>query len=186
MVKAESFGKTTYPQFMYFRALLHFVWQITSIGKIDNLKAFIKYIFFVDYTAYFKDIKVLSEIPTIHEELILNLVILIKQNNPIQDLTQINRLFKNCWFFLEITIKSLCLFTIQYKKFQKNSNLNPKFDTQFYNALCNFYDLLAELIVKHASQTVGSAKDPEFVSAYKSCNRSLAMFIKVDFNFLFS
>lgn len=162
------------------RALLHFVWQITSVGKIDNLKAFVKYIFYVDYTSYFRDSKNLATLPTIHEELIVNLVLLLKQNGPVPDLTQINRLLKNCWFFLEITIKSLCLYTIQFKRYHKNSSLNPKFDSEFYNSLKSFYDILVEIIVKYGNST----KDPEFVNAHRSCNRSLAMFIKKSLNLL--
>jgi hypothetical protein len=97
------------------RALIHLVWQVTAIGKIDNLKAFIKYVFHVDYSSHLVN----KNQPTIHDEIMMNLVILTKQNVPIQDVVQMNRLLKNCWFFLEITLKSLALYTVQYKRFHK-------------------------------------------------------------------
>jgi hypothetical protein len=163
---------------------------MTSIGKIDNLKAFIKYTFYIDYTNYFvakpKSNRSHSHhqphsLPTIHDELIRNLVILIKQIAPMQDLFQMTRLFKNCWFFLEIALKSMCFFTLQYKKFMKNSNAQPAFDSDFYNSLRNFYEIVVELIIKHSSSSPNPpiVKETEFAEAYKSCNRSLAIFIKV-------
>ena len=178
------------------RALLHIIWQATTIGKIENLKAFIKYVFNIDYSDYFnqnikrKEITEHSEteneaklpkIKTIHDELISNLVILFKQNIPIQDAVQMNRLLKNCWFFLEIILKSLSLFTIQYKRYRKNWNLNPTFEQDFYNNLRNLYEMLVDLFIKYGSisSTSSISKDPEFVSSFKTCNRSLAMFIKV-------
>lgn len=157
------------------RALLHFVWQATSIGKIDVLKSFIKYIFYIDYSYNFnKNESNHVLFPTVHNELISNLVVLIKQILPIQDLCQMNKLYKNCWFCLEITLKSLCLFTIQFKQTNKNSNAAPIIEDTFYESLRTLYELLIESIIKYST-----TKDIEFINSYKSCNRSLAMFIKV-------
>ena len=188
------------------RALLYFAWQASSIGKIDNLKAFIKYIFYVDYSSYFSGSTSAAKRslrPTVHEELISNLVILIKQLMPMQDLVQICRVFKNCWFFLEIALKSLCLYSIQYRNHTAKLYINvsrnennksmtsnhhesmrvqrielsrPEFESDFYNSLRSLYELLVELLVKYHKSAL---KDSDILSSYKCCNRSLAMFIKV-------
>ncbi|CAF0807517.1 unnamed protein product, partial [Brachionus calyciflorus] len=164
------------------KALLHFVWQITSIGKLDNLKSFIKYIFFIDYTNYFND-KNQAQLPTIHEELIVNLVIFLKQNtSSLQDVTQIQRFFKNCWFFSEVTLKSLAMYTIQYKK-DKQNNTSPKFSQEFYNSLTSFFDLIIDLLVKSLSQATSKEKE-SLILSIKNCNQSLAMFVKKSLNLL--
>ena len=183
-------------QYSISRALIHFAWQITSIGKIDYLKAFIKYTFYISYTKHLQA-KLSNEearakafnredtFCTVHNQLILNLVILIRQIMPLQDICQINLIFKNCWFFLEITLKSLYLYSIQYKHLKKcvdGTSLFHLFDEDFYNSLKCLYELFIELIVKYGSS--GSlAKDQDLTNSLKSCNRSLAMFIKVKLNF---
>lgn len=159
---------------------MHFVWQATSIGKIDMLKSFIKYIFYIDYSAHLNNkTKMIS---TVHNELVSNLVVLIKQIQPIQDLCQMNRLYKNCWFCLEITLKSLCLYSIQFKQLNNNKSNEPLFDCEFYDSLRSLYELLVESIIKYGTMVSTATKDPEFINSYKSCNRSLAMFIKVGFS----
>ena len=126
--------------------MLHFVWQATSIGKIDMLKSFIKYIFYIDYSAHLNNkTKMIS---TVHNELVSNLVVLIKQIQPIQDLCQMNRLYKNCWFCLEITLKSLCLYSIQFKQLNNNKSDEPLFDCEFYDSLRSLYELLVESTIK--------------------------------------
>ena len=132
----------------------------------------------MDYTPYFSDMKKSTNqtsSPTIHGELVTSLVILVQQILPIQDLVQLNRVFKNCWFFLEIAMKSFCLYTVQFKQFHKNSNVSPKFEPEFYNSISAFNELLVDSILKYGA----ASKDAEFVNSYKSCNRSLAMFVKV-------
>lgn len=190
------------------RALLHFSWQMTLIGKLDNLKGFIKYVFHVDYRNYFSRTMTTgptansdgdkmyepSQYPTIHNELISNLVLLIKQNYPIQDMVQTIRLLRNCWFFLELSIKSLAIYSIQYRNnFNGGSASSSQhqvvpINAEFYTSLRSLYELLAELIIKYAFQSPLSgalSKDNELLAAYRSCNLSLAIFIKVKFLLLF-
>jgi hypothetical protein len=176
---------------------------MTSIGKIDYLKAFIKYTFFVDYTKSLKlkfiqtDIaeeeKNSQEASTVHNEIVLNLFILIKQILPLQDVYQINLIFKNCWFFLELILKSICLYAIQYKKIIKNTantiaclptNFSKLFNDAFYGSLRCLCDLLIELIVKYG--VTSSTKDLDFTGSIRNCNRSLAMFIKVNSHIFFT
>jgi len=117
---------------------------------------------------------------TIHYDLISNLVVLLRQVIPLQDINQMNLIFKNCWFFLELTLKSICLYAIQYKSFTGNKHEMPVFEEDFYVSLQSFFDLITESIVKYAPTIMTVfAKDPEFGDSFKSCNRSLAMFIKV-------
>lgn len=181
------------------RAILHFVWQMTSIGKIAYLKAFIRYIFYIDYSKLIRLKKEGSEIPTagdtttttttessqvsttIHYDLISNLVVLLRQVIPLQDINQMNLIFKNCWFFLELTLKSICLYSIQYKRVAVSKYAQPEFEADFYTCLQNFFDLIIESIVKYAPAIITIfAKDPEFNDSFKNCNRSLAMFLKVN------
>ncbi|RNA16406.1 dedicator of cytokinesis 9-like, partial [Brachionus plicatilis] len=162
------------------RALLHFVWQMTLIGKLDNLKSFIKYMFHVDYTGYFAE-KNHDQLPTLHHELITNLVDYLKDNaNNLQNQFQTHRFLTNCWFFMELVLKSLALYTIQYKKnFQKS----PIFSQDFYKSVKDFFDLLIDLLVKHAS--VSNSKEKQsLISAVQKCNRTVAMFIKKSLNLL--
>jgi hypothetical protein len=157
------------------------VWQATAVGKLNNIKAFIKYIYFTDYSSSFK-----NETPTatIHEELVSNLVILIKQNIPIQDIVEMNHILKNIWFFLEITLKSLCLYTIQFKSYHRNSMLTPTFSTTFYESLRQLYEVLTDLIVKCVTTSSSSNKDHDILNSFKSCNQSLALFVKKSMNVL--
>ncbi len=146
------------------------------------LKSFIKYIFFIDYSVQFQSNT--KSFSTVHNELISNLVVLIRQILPIQDLCQMNRLYKNCWFCLEITLKSICLYTIQFKQYNKqNSSVMPLIENEFYEALWSLYELLTESIIRFGSMVSTATKDPEFINSYKSCNRSLAMFIMVNSKF---
>ena len=146
------------------------------------LKSFIKYIFFIDYSVQFQSNT--KSFLTVHNELISNLVVLIRQILPIQDLCQMNRLYKNCWFCLEITLKCICLYTIQFKQYNKqNSSVMPVIESEFYEALRSLYELLTESIIRFGSMVSTATKDPEFINSYKSCNRSLAMFIKVNLKF---
>jgi hypothetical protein len=158
------------------------------------LKGFVKYIFHVDYTASLRNKK--ASFPTVHDELVSNLVLFVKQTGPsIQDLPQTIRLLNNCWFFLELTLKSLCLYKIQHQQVtDATSRINSTessspvtFSPEFYASLKSLYELLGELIVRHGfqSQLVSSlSKDPEFVNACGLCNRSLAMFVKKSLNVL--
>jgi hypothetical protein len=167
------------------KTLLHFAWQVTSIGKIDSLKGFIKYVFHVDYTGNFRNKK--QAFPTVHEEIVSNLVLFIKQNSPmIQDVPQTIRLLKNCWFFFELTLKSLCIYKIQYQQVNKTTE-SPLFEAEFYTSLKTLYELLIELIIKNGFQsqlTSSLNKDPDFVNACKMSNKSLAIFIKKSMNIL--
>lgn len=159
---------------------MHIVWQATVIGKLDVLKSFVKYIFYIDYTPHFES-NATQRLATVHNELISNLVVLMNQILPIQDLCQMDRLYKNCWFFLEITLKSLCMYHIQYNQYYKRDGLvTPLADSEFYNALKTLYELLTESIIKFGSTVSLATKDTEFINSYKSCNRSLAIFIKVN------
>ena len=160
---------------------------MTIIGKINYLKAFIKYIFHVDYMTNLQNKK--NNFPTVHDEIITNLVSFVKQNSPVvQDLAQITRLLKNCWFFFEISLKSLCIYKIQYYQCNKDSTLI--FSAGFYSSIRNLYELLIELIIKNGFQSQSgttnstTCKDPEFISACKMCNKSLALFIKKSMNVL--
>ncbi len=164
---------------------MHFAWQVTSIGKIDYLKGFVKYVFHVDYTANFRSKK--QTFPTVHEEIVSNLVLFMKQNSPmVQDLPQTIRLLKNCWFFLELALKSLCIYKIQFQQVNKSTE-SPVFAQELYASLKSLYELLIELIVKNGFQsqlTSSLCKDAEFVGACKMCNKSLAAFIKKSMNIL--
>ncbi len=91
----------------------------------------------------------------------------------------------------------------------RNSNAKPVFEENFYNSLKSFYELLAELIVKYgvvpgssnanasinmngsSALAVPTSATPEtrsresdLASSFKSCNRSLAMFVKKSLNIL--
>jgi hypothetical protein len=115
---------------------------------------------------------------TIHEELVSNLVILIRQ--VIQDTVLMIRILKNCWFFFEITIKSICIYYSSYKTIVENKKTivsSKLFDNDFYTSLKNLYDLLIDYLIKCVSNI--KAHEVELLHACKSCNRSLAMFIKV-------
>lgn len=181
--------------------MLHFVWQITAIGKIDNLRSFIKHIFNVDYRNHWtsppKSDKEASTStssnnqPTIHGEIFSNLSCMLRQNYPIQDQVQMNRLLKNCWFFFEISLKSLAIYMVHLKQHQQQqqqsatqtTHLDFQPNIEFYESLKSFTDLLSELLLKYASQS-SLSKDNEFLAAYKCCNRSLAIFFKKSLNIL--
>lgn len=184
--------------------MLHFVWQITTIGKIDSLRWFIKHIFHVNYRNHWnttsaansKDMIMVGSHhhhhhhhqATIHGEIFSNLASMLRQNNPIQDQVQMNRLLQNCWFFFDISLKSLAIYVIQYRQHQQQqqqsqlimTHLDVESNTEFYESLKTFTDLLGELMLKYASsQSSSLSKDNEFIAAYRCCNRSLAVFFKV-------
>lgn len=171
---------------------------------MSNLKAFIKYIFHVDYTSMIRSIysktklnthidtgRQYNSYRTIHDELISNLVIFIRQIQ--QDTILMIRILKNCWFFFEITLKSLSIYYNTFKDVLNEHNdktvlTNMKttssfsstltlFDIDFYSSLHNLYELLIDYLIKSVSNI--KAQDAELLHACKSCNRSLAMFIKV-------
>jgi hypothetical protein len=178
------------------RALLHFIHQAISAGKTDHLKAFIKYMFIIDY----KQTIILDtqQQTTIHDEIIKNLIVLINQLTPAyQDVQQIFNLFKCCWFFMEITLKSLCIYTLQYKEIKKEQ---VTFSQQFYDSLLELCQLLIDLIIKYVTLTIGSSKnvatiqssnvpssnlnDKDILQCCQICNRTMAMFIKKCLNIL--
>jgi hypothetical protein len=163
-------------------------------GKLGNLKAFIKYLFNVDYSNMIKSFYLNknsnssvnnrqrnSHFRTIHEELISSLVIFIRQ--VIQDSVLMIRILKNCWFFLEITIKSICIYYTTYNELSFNednaSKIPPSkiFDEDFYTSLKSLYELLIDFLIKSVTNIKG--QETELLNACKSSNRSLAMFIKV-------
>ncbi len=151
---------------------MHFVNELTSIGKLNVLKSYIKNIFNIDY----KDRKNSSK--TIHEELVQNLYVLVKQVYETDQVLMIH-ILKTCWFYFEITIKSICMYLTAFANEinTERSATNKNFSSDFYLSIGSLFELLTELIIKHASNT--KLKDAEIINAYKSCNRSLAMFIKV-------
>lgn len=166
--------------------MLHFVWQMTAIGKIESLRWFIRHIFNVDYKNHWTKEKENNTVsPTVHGEIFSNLVVMLKQNFPIQDQVQMNRLLQNCWFFFDISLKSLAIYMVQSKRRRQEAepsvtHLDVKSNATFYDSLKSFVDLLGELIMKYASsQSSSSSKDNEFIAAYRCCNRSLANFVKV-------
>ena len=184
--------------FFFFKlsALLHFISEATAVGKLGNLKAFIKYLFNVDYTQMIKSLYLnanstpasntrqrFSNYRTIHEELISNLVIFIPQI--IQDSTLMIRILKSCWFFFEITIKSICIYYITYKTLigrdeNDSTTFLPSYkllDDDFYSSLKNLFEILMDYLIKCVTNI--KAQDIELLIACKSANRSLAMFIKV-------
>lgn len=166
------------------RAILHFVWQITSIGKIVYLKAFIKYVFYFDYTQHIEGSESAEIEKTVHTQLINSLVVHMRQIIPLQDINQMNLIFKNCWFFLEVTLKSICLYTLCWKR-QKDKYSTPVFSEELYKSLQDFYNLIIESIIKYAPLIlITYGKDPDFCDSYRSCNRSLAMFIKKSLSIL--
>lgn len=126
---------------------------------------------------------------------------MLRQNYPIQDQVQLNRLLQNSWFFFDISLKSLAIYAVQFKRFQQQqarqvdasttvanshiTHLDLQANIEFYESLKGFTDLLAELMLKYASQTTLS-KDNEFLAAYRCCNRSLANFFKVTLFYLYS
>ena len=122
-----------------------------------------------------------SHFRTIHEELISSLVIFIRQ--VIQDSVLMIRILKNCWFFLEITIKSICIYYTTYNELSFNednaSKIPPSkiFDEDFYTSLKSLYELLIDYLIKSVTNIKG--QETELLNACKSSNRSLAMFIKV-------
>ncbi len=174
--------------------MLHFVSEATMAGKLGNLKAFIKYLFNVDYSNMIKSFYLNknsnssvnnrqrnSHFRTIHEELISSLVIFIRQ--VIQDSVLMIRILKNCWFFLEITIKSICIYYTTYNELSINEDNSSKippskiFDEDFYTSLKSLYELLIDYLIKSVTNIKG--QETELLNACKSSNRSLAMFIKV-------
>lgn len=152
---------------------------MSAIGKTDSLRSFIKHVFNVDYQNHNKDKNDGTNSgnqATIHGEIFSNLVAMLRQNFPIQDHVQMNRLLQNCWFFFEISLKSLAIYVVQCKKTSNHLDLQSNAD--FYESLKNFTDLLCELIMKYASHS-SLSKDNEFIASFRCCNRSLAAFIKV-------
>lgn len=136
--------------------------------------------FYVDYTGNLTE-KNHDQLPTLHNELIVNLVEYLKDTvNNLQNQSQIHQFFSSCWFFLEIILKSLALYSIQYKKFWQKS---PKISDDFYKSLRNFFDLLVDLLVKNANSS--NQKDKQnLISAVQKCNRTIAMFTKKSLNLL--
>lgn len=172
------------------------------VGKLGNLKAFIKYLFNVDYSDMIRSFYLNknsnsainnrqrnSHFRTIHEELVSNLVIFIRQ--VAQDSILMIRILKNCWFFLEITIKSICIYYTTYRQIATSdcndtTKLLPSsklFDDDFYASLRSLYELLIDYLIKCVSNIKGH--EIELLNACKSSNRSLAMFIKVTLKFIF-
>ena len=112
---------------------------------------------------------------------ISSLVIFIRQ--VIQDNVLMIRILKNCWFFLEITIKSICIYYTTYNELSFNednaSKIPPSkiFDEDFYTSLKSLYELLIDFLIKSVTNIKG--QETELLNACKSSNRSLAMLIKV-------
>ena len=151
---------------------------MSAIGKTDSLRSFIKHVFNVDYQNHNKDKSDNGNQATIHGEIFSNLVAMLRQNFPIQDHVQMNRLLQNCWFFFEISLKSLAIYVVQCKKTSTSNHLDLQSNADFYESLKSFTDLLCELIMKYASHS-SLSKDNEFIASFRCCNRSLAAFIKV-------
>jgi hypothetical protein len=147
---------------------MHFVNELTSIGKINVLKSYIKNIFSIDYTNTTISTK------TMHEELIRSLFVFIKQIHEIDQVLMV-QILKSCWFYLEITIKSVCIYSKNFKNTVAPTSRH--FSDDFYASVNSLFELLTTFIIKHASNL--KLKDDETINAYKSCNRSLAMFTKV-------
>ncbi len=173
-----------------FRAILHFISMMSFSGKVKYLNSFIQNAFFIDYTAQISQLKTKSDIisdqdfKTIHHELISNLAFYISDILSLQSINQIILIFNNCWFFLEVALKSIFLYSCQFK--QLNSTLTQmEFDADFYKSLRFFFDVTAETIVKysHVIQKV-LPKKQDFNDSLKSCNTTLALFIKKALNVL--
>jgi hypothetical protein len=122
-----------------------------------------------------------SHFRTIHEELISSLIIFICQ--VIQDSVLMIRILKNCWFLLEITIKSIWIYYTTYNGLSINEDKSSKipsskiFDEDFYTSLKSLYEILIDYLIKSVTHIKG--QETELLNACKSSNRSLAMFIKV-------
>ena len=166
------------------KTLLHFVWQVTSAGKVSLLRHFVQRLFRVDYSLsrLLIDKKASRLVATIHDEIVANLVGFVRHigASNVQDVAQTIRLLNSCWFFLEIALKSLCIHKIQCQSSLRTSSSvsgsiqSPLFSQELYSSLGNLYESLVELIAKNCVQSQ-MGKDPEFVSACRLCNKSLAI-----------
>jgi hypothetical protein len=109
---------------------------------------------------------------------------------------QLNRILKNLWFFLELTLKSLCIYAIQFSKESSTTatamvtaNQGVYFDPSFYLSLKGLFELILELLVKSIISTNNNESNHQVASgdligSFRSCNRSLAMFVKKALNVL--
>ena len=91
--------------------------------------------------------------------------------------SQLKKSFNSTWFFLEAIIKAFCINkNFQDSKQQINEKSNPIIvESETIELLVSLFDVLSEKI----EQVVTTKNEADFIFSCKNCNKSLAVFIKV-------
>lgn len=141
------------------KTIIHILDSLENVGKGNVVESYLEYVFTTDLFTE------LSTKTNLHEELIISLVNILKQQTN-ADLPLTNKLLAHSWFFFRICIKSMACHLLESNRIKMHRH--ERFSAEFHDYLNKFVDLFMPEIMN---------KYHNLPKETKSANQALSHFL---------